>query len=174
MSRSRFFPSNDVTYGEWAYLLGRYSDTEAQDRRERLGFTLQRLTRHGYSPRTLHTALLLGIKLWYEHGNQLMTRKAARRRNAALAKAQKDVDRALRSLRELLPPGAEDWPLDDNELFALREVLLRSVHVPPAKRPRGGRPSEWKDETDLALGHLGVPESDRRELLTALGFMRDE
>jgi hypothetical protein len=168
-----FYPPEDVTYGEWAYLVSRYGDDEAEERRERIALTLRRLHRRRISSRRVHTALLLGIKLWYEHGRHLEARTGARKRQAAVARAQRDVDRALRSLRALLPPG---WPFNtsDTDLFLMRHVLLGPIEVPPAERERGGRPSQWNVEADAALRNIGVPDRDRRELLTAIGFVQDK
>ena len=55
---SRFFPSDDVTVAEWRYLVRRYPDDEAVERRDRIRQMLKRLvrkvrTRAGASPSPL-------------------------------------------------------------------------------------------------------------------------
>ena len=106
-----------------------------------------------------------------------MTRQEASRRNAAIARARKDVDRALASLRELLPKGLDGavaLVVNDEVLFQLRDKLLTPVTVAPPIRPRGGRPWEWKQDTEQALRELRVPAAARQELIAALGFVDDD
>ncbi len=170
MGRSRFFPPDDVTVGEWHYLRGRYPADEAEDRRIRIGQTLKRLVRKGHHPERLHLALMLGTQSWEGHAQRQKTRRTAPRLNAAKARARRDVDRMLASLRRLAPPG---FAADDDELFSLRGILLEPVAVPP-KRPRGGRPWDWKQDAEQALRQCGVGASDRRELSAALGFVEHE
>src|SRR5262249_27136824 len=92
------------------------------------------------------------------------TRKT--RRDAAITRAQRNGKRALASPGEPVPRGARH--VDDDRLFALRDVLLARVEIPPLSHPR------WRHEADEALKQAGVPPSDRRELMAALGFSDDE
>ena len=175
--RARIFPPDDITAGVWLYLTQRYPPDEVEERRERLAATLRRLVRRGRNAQQVHEALLHGTQLWEGHGQQLRTRKDARRKNAAVARARKDVARALVSLRRLLRriefPGVPSFEIQisDDALFEFRDRLLTDVSVAPGKR---GRPWEWKHETEEALRQAGVVASDRRELLAALGFVDDE
>lgn len=158
--------------GEWHYLLSRYSEDEAHERRDRIGQTIKRLVRKGRDAEQLHRALMLGIQRYQLHADQRTTRSRARKWNAEVASAEKAVDHALSKLRRLLPP---EFPkIDDDTLFELRHEILRTVEVVPSPRPRGGRPWEWKHDTDEALRKAGVVANDRRELIAALGFVDDE
>jgi hypothetical protein len=172
MRRSCVFPSDDVTAGEWLYLTERYSASEAQERSERIGLTLRRLVRKGFSPEQLHRALMSGIDRWEEHNRQRMTREEISHKNAAILRARKDVERALDSLRRLLPDGAP--PIHDDMLFQVRDALLRPADLAPLTRPRRGRPWDWKQDTEHALHRLRVSATDRQELIAALGFVKDD
>ena len=142
---SPFNPPDDVTAGEWFYLLDRYDATEAEERRARIGATLKRLVRKRHNRTQLHGALMLGIKQWDAHRDVQMRRTNTRKWNDNVARARRYVDRALASLRQLVVPGAT---ISDDHLFAMRHRLLVSCELPPPKRSRGGRPWEWKQETD--------------------------
>lgn len=171
VGRARLFPADDLTHGEWRYLWSRYPADEATERRERLVLTLRRLVRKGSKAEQIHRALMLGTRLWEAHTSQQTERAGARKWNAAVARAQRDVQRALSSLRRLLPA---DFTLDDDRLFELRDELLVSRADPPSARPRGGRPWHWKQEAEEALRQCGVVASDRRELMSAIGFVDDD
>jgi len=171
VARSYFFPPDDVTVGEWHYLMRRYSAEEAQDRRERLSQTIKRLVRKGRDPAQLHRALLAGIDRWHQHDARQMNKMASRKLNAQIKRARRDVGRAIASLRQLLP--STKWvSLDDDGVFALRDALLTPTHQPSTRQR--GRPWEWKQATDEALRQSNVVASDRRELMSAIGFLEED
>jgi hypothetical protein len=170
MGRSWFYPPDDVTAGEWRYLSRRFTAADVQERRERLVVTLRRVVRKGANPEQLHRALMLGIRMWEEHDTGLVNKTTAKRRDAAVARARGDVDRALASLRRLVPA---DLRIDDDRLFRMREALLRPSDRRPTPRKRGRPVVEWKRTAENALRAVGLNQSDRRELLVALGFADD-
>jgi hypothetical protein len=172
VARSRFYPPNNVTAGEWHYLSRRYSKDEAEERRDRLILTLKRLVRKGHDPERLHRALAVGIRHWADHAKQQIDRVRDRQVNAKIARARDDVDRAIASLRKLVPPGGPS--LDDDELFLLRDLWLSPVTATPPASPRGGRPWAGKREAEDALHECGVVRSDIRDLIAALGLLDDE
>ena len=179
---ARLYPPEDVTAGEWRYLLRRFPK-DADDRRDRIRMTLKRLHRNGRDPKSVHEALMRAIRARDAHEKHLMTRQEARQRNAAIHRAQKDVERALASLRRLLPPVFHldvkgprrrlDWRIGDDVLFQNRDLLLNAAEVPAPERAKGGRPWVWKQVAENGLREARVGASDRRELLAALGFLPD-
>jgi hypothetical protein len=163
----RRYPTDDnVSAVVWAYLQRRYPPAEARERRERIIDTLKRLRRRGTELTPVHHALLRGCDVWNAHQQTLETRPQVK---AAVARARKDVARALTSLRRLLPAG---YSISDNMLFELRHAVL-NLHLDTTPGTPG-RPWKWKQETDSALKEAGVTASDRRELTAALGFLPDE
>lgn len=167
MPRSRFYPPDDVTAGEWAYLAARFPVASAEERREWIGVLLKQLTRRGLDPVKVHTALMLGIDRFDAHAKHQRSRTLMKRRNAAIARARRDVDRAIASLRALGP----SWPhIDDDAVFQLRGLLMKPFAEAPAARPRPGRPWDWKQTTEQALKEAGVAAADRHQLIAALGF----
>jgi hypothetical protein len=166
-----FYPPDDVTYGELEYLLARFAPDEADERRDRIRLTLKRLVRKGMTPRQVHDGLMAAIRLWSKHNAQQLSRRDLERWNAAVARARKDVDRALTSLRQLVPAGGPR--IDDDALFRMRDLFLVEVVAPPRRATRG-RPWDWKRHAEDALKKAGIVASDRRELVSALGFVDDE
>lgn len=172
-------PAGDVTIGEWQYLKTHFADEDAVERRELIVQTLRRLARKGIRHDHIHRALMLGIRLRQEHMNRQEQRAADRRRSTFVKRAQRDVDRALASLRRLMPPQLLDpkvtkIPLTDDMLFSLRDELItawreRLASLPP-ERPRRGRPWHWKQEAEEALRQAGVAAGDRQALMSAIGF----
>lgn len=116
---------------------------------------------------------MVGIQRWLEHAAQQRERRQAPKVNAQKEKARKDVARALASLRQCVPEGALWRSLNDDDLFAMRDVFLAPVTVPPTTQPRGGRPWPGKHEAEEALKQCGVVRSDRQELILALGLGDD-
>jgi plasmid stabilization system protein ParE len=103
VARSRFFPPDNVTHGEWTYLLQRFGEREAKERRARVRATLKRLVKNGKSAKAIHEGMMRGIRLW---PGASVTAAEARRYNAKIARVRKDVARALAGLRSLVPTEA--------------------------------------------------------------------
>ena len=172
MARSRFFPLDDLTHGEWLYLEARYRDAEEfRERRDRFREVIKRLVRKGRNAEQLHRAWMAGINVWVKHRVQQTTKREADRHSGAVARACKDLYRALASLRALVPPGLP--ALDDDTLLELRELLLTPSATPPTSGGPGS-PWAWKRVTEDRLKAAGVVAADRREFLAAIGFLPDE
>jgi plasmid stabilization system protein ParE len=184
VARSRFFPPDNVTHGEWTYLLQRFGEREAKERRARVRATLKRLVKNGKSAKAIHEGMMRGIRLW---PGASVTAAEARRYNAKIARVRKDVARALAGLRSLVPTEATVASLgglsfstttirlphlDDDELFAMRDVWLRPVTRPMRRRGRPTAP--WTHAADGALKEAKIGNADRRELLAAFGFVRED
>lgn len=194
MARSRFFPPDDVTAGVWLCLLERYDEAEVRERRARLALTIKRLVRKGMDPKRLHVELMRGTKSWEQHKNQRTLQAVLRKQHKLVTRAQRDVARALASLRAVYNVHEvrvhEDYAhvdphltrflaggvmllIDDDDLLAIRDVLLKPPMI-PKRPPQGGRPWDWLQITDAGLRALGVSKADRRELMSALGFVDAE
>jgi hypothetical protein len=164
MGRNRCYPRDDVTIGEWLYLLRRYSSVEARERRERLAAAIKRLASVGKDHRRVHDALMLGIATWDDHLREAYAHKYVRRHNEMVIRAQRDVDRAIVSLRKLFKPD----PIEMDAVLDIRDALepIRA----PGRRAQRGRPWEHVKEARSALRQIAVADEDRKELLSALGF----
>ena len=69
MARSRFFPLDDLTHGEWLYLEARdpRRAEEFSERRDRFRDVIKRLVRQGRNAEQLHRAWMAGINVWVKH-----------------------------------------------------------------------------------------------------------
>lgn len=173
MPRSRFH-QRDVTPAVWGYLNMRYAADEVRDRRERIGAVLKRLvTRKGLDRKRVQRAMELGTRGWEAHGRQRMTHQQIRDHNRLILQAQTDIARALAALRRVVSESGINLDVSDDELFAMRDLVLCPLPELTARR-KPGRPWEWKQQTEDALQQAGVGASDRKELITALGFLEDE
>jgi hypothetical protein len=178
VARDHFYPSDDVTLGELLYLQRRYGNDDAEARRQRIAANIRRLVRRGKDRERIHRDLMTGIRLWTEHRQTRPSRQAQQE----VARVAKQLTRALAALRRLLPPIPVDEhtprflaaPIDDDELFAMRDILLAGASTSSSTpQPRGRPKKTWVHETDAALREDGVPAFDRRELLSAIGFLED-
>lgn len=176
--RRRSFPPDDVTAAEWLYLSSRYAPDEAEERGARVAHLLKRLVRKGHDPAQLHRALMGGVDQRTQHEHDQAMVKRTQQHNRNVERARKDVAQALASLRRLIPQPIEDTDtpahLTDDRVFAMREVLLTLRPVTPRTNTKRGRPWGWKQDADDALRAEGVIAADRRELLSALGFIDPE
>ena len=153
----------DVAARVWRSLQDRYPD-DATDRRTLLETLVKRQVRKRRSADAIYHAINRGMTLRVTHELTLARQQQSRREAKRLvARARRDVARALASLRTLVPT----LDVDDDVLWSLRAHLLGDV--PPASK--GGRPWSWKQETDAALKAAGVPTNDRTEILAAIGFV---
>jgi hypothetical protein len=158
------------------YLRGHYSPPDAEERRERVVMVLKRLVRARRDPARIHAALLRCIDAERAHGQTQMSLRTAQQHNARVRRAADAVQRALASLRALVPPGAEflNRHFDDEAIFSLRHELLRAVDVEARPAPRGRPRREWTHALAQHLRREGVGDSDRRELMGAFGFIDEE
>jgi len=162
-------PSKNVTAFESDYLASQFSEDDAAERRARLEHFMRRLVRKGRDPKRVHSALARGINERYIHDFHQYAKRVNAKTKRQIARARKDVERALASLRALVTTR---WLLDDDDLFRMRDVLLRDVPDVPSD-PRG-RPWTWKQAAEAGLKEAGLTVAERRELLEILGFIGPE
>ncbi len=61
---SAFCPDDDITVGVWVYLVGRFGEDVAQERREVLAMKIRASSSRGVDIPKLHDALNRSVRLW--------------------------------------------------------------------------------------------------------------
>jgi hypothetical protein len=180
MSRSRF-ATDTVNYGELQYLWGRYDQEDVGERVQRIEVVLRRLIhRRGLAPALIHKALGDGIRKQEQPGEL----RRLQRGNALRLQTRRALDNLLACVDRQLPThaGSIDLSHHRDRLFRVRRtrgftiICIYDGLMQPKPEParRRGRPVSGRQVADEALHAAGVADSDRAELLSALGLDDEE
>jgi hypothetical protein len=176
VSRSRFYPSDDVTVGEWRYLRSHYPEKEARIVRAWIGRLVARLVKKGMAAKAIH----LGIMRCIADTEDAQARPAAKRRQADLLKAQKARATYLTSLRRLHRPEMfrdqdgefQVREISDADLLKIGDRVIAEVAEPQTLPV--GRPPAARTTGDTMLKAAGLSARDRRDLFAALGLVEQD